>query len=215
MRGRGGPGELSEVGGLRIIAGSLKGRRLEAPSWEGLRPTSDKLRETLFNVLAPRIPKARVLDAFAGTGALGIEAWSRGAAEVLFIDHDPRARRLVAENLARCGIAKGCAIMPASIVRAARTRPSPARGASRLPPFDIVLLDPPYELPPDKILEDADPAVAPCGIAVLEHSRRQRAPEAAGRLVLVRQITSGNSTLSFYKVRASNADASEVDTFSL
>ena len=88
---------------MRIVAGSLKGRRLKAPSWEGLRPTSDKLRETLFNVLAPRIAGARVLDGFAGTGALGIEALSRGASHVTFIEQDRRAQALIAENLAHCG----------------------------------------------------------------------------------------------------------------
>ena len=77
-----------------MIAGALKGRRLKTPTWEGLRPTSDKLRETLFNVLGPRVAGARVLDAFAGTGALGIEAISRGAAWVVFLDQDPRAQAL-------------------------------------------------------------------------------------------------------------------------
>ena len=76
---------------MRVIAGTFKGRRLAAPTWEGLRPTSDKLRETLFNVLAPRIASARVLDGFAGTGALGIEALSRGAAHVTFIEKNRRA----------------------------------------------------------------------------------------------------------------------------
>src|SRR5260370_16880319 len=74
---------------MRVIAGSLKGRRLHAPSWPGLRPTSDKLRETIFNILAPRIPGANVLDGYAGTGALGIEALSRGAAAVTFVERDP------------------------------------------------------------------------------------------------------------------------------
>ena len=89
---------------MRIIAGTLKGRRLDAPTWPGLRPTSDKLRETLFNVLQGRLPGARVLDVFAGTGAVGIEALSRGAAHVTFVEMDPRARGLIAENLARCGL---------------------------------------------------------------------------------------------------------------
>ena len=91
---------------MRVIAGSLKGRRLKAPAWEGLRPTSDTLRETLFNVLAPRVGGARVLDGFAGTGALGIEALSRGAAHATFIERDRRAQALIAENLAHCGIAE-------------------------------------------------------------------------------------------------------------
>ena len=71
---------------MRIIAGELKGRRLKTPKWDGLRPTSDKLRETLFNVVAPRVAGARVLDHYAGTGAIGIEALSRGAAHVTFVD---------------------------------------------------------------------------------------------------------------------------------
>ena len=88
---------------MRVIAGSLKGRRLEAPAWEGLRPTSDKLRETLFNVLAPRIAGASFLDGYAGSGAVGIEALSRGAAFVTFVERDPRAVTLIETNLKRCG----------------------------------------------------------------------------------------------------------------
>src|SRR5688572_11776067 len=89
---------------MRIIAGEYKGRRLLAPTWTGLRPTSDKLRETLFNILAPRIEGARVVDGFAGTGAVGLEALSRGAGGVLFIERDRRAAALVARNLAACGV---------------------------------------------------------------------------------------------------------------
>src|SRR5689334_20323982 len=103
---------------MRVIAGSLRGRHLKAPDWEGLRPTSDKLRETLFNILAPRMSGARVLDGYAGTGALGIEAMSRGAASVAFVERDPRAQKLIAENLARCGLTSGCVIIRASVARA-------------------------------------------------------------------------------------------------
>src|SRR6476469_6978785 len=84
---------------MRVIAGRSKGRRLKSPDWSGLRPTSDKLRETLFNVLAPRIDSARVVDGYAGTGAIGIEALSRGAAHVTFIDKNRRAVALIEENL--------------------------------------------------------------------------------------------------------------------
>src|ERR1700740_2009082 len=98
---------------MRIVAGRLKGRRLDAPAWEGLRPTSDKLRETLFNVLAPRIEGARLLDGFAGTGAVGIEALSRGASHVTFVESDPRASALIADNLAACGIEQGYTIQRA------------------------------------------------------------------------------------------------------
>ena len=103
---------------MRVIAGSLKGRRLKAPTWDGLRPTSDKLRETLFNILAPRIAGARVLDGYAGTGALGIEAISRGAAMVTFVESDRRAQALIAENLAHCGVESGYAIIRATVARA-------------------------------------------------------------------------------------------------
>src|SRR3979490_2975864 len=85
---------------MRIIAGTLKGRRLGPPTWEGLRPTSDKLRETLFNVLAPRISGARVLDGYAGTGAVGLEALSRGASHVTFVERDRRAQQLITRNIA-------------------------------------------------------------------------------------------------------------------
>jgi 16S rRNA (guanine966-N2)-methyltransferase len=97
-------------GVMRVIAGQFKGRRLKAPSWEGLRPTSDKLRETLFNILAPRIAGASVLDGFAGTGALGVEAMSRGAAHVTFIEHDRRAAALIESILALCGAKRGYTI---------------------------------------------------------------------------------------------------------
>src|SRR5229473_2384951 len=85
---------------MRVIAGSLKGRRLKAPGWDGLRPTSDKLRETLFNVIGARVQGARVLDGYAGTGAIGIEALSRGAAHVTFVERDRRAVKLIEANLA-------------------------------------------------------------------------------------------------------------------
>src|SRR5437867_13241212 len=100
---------------MRVIAGSFKGRRLASPSWDGLRPTSDKLRETLFDILAPRIAGARVLDGYAGTGAVGIEAISRGAALVVFVERDRRAQALVAANLAHCGVTNGYAIIRASL----------------------------------------------------------------------------------------------------
>src|SRR5881392_615153 len=98
---------------MRVIAGSLKGRRIDAPKWEGLRPTSDKLRETLFNVLAPRIEGAVLLDGYAGTGAVGIEALSRGAAHVTFVERDPRAAALIEANLTHCGVSERYAIIRA------------------------------------------------------------------------------------------------------
>jgi 16S rRNA (guanine966-N2)-methyltransferase len=181
---------------VRVIAGAFKGRRLESPTWEGLRPTSDKLRETLFNVLAPRVPGARVLDLYAGTGALGIEAVSRGAAAVTFIERDRRAQSLIAANLAHCGIENGCVIIRASVVRGLQALGSdPA-----LTPFDIIMLDPPYEQEADAVLQLVPAVAAPSAVVVLEHARRRSAPPSVGRLVRSRQIVAGDSTLSLYEL---------------
>jgi 16S rRNA (guanine966-N2)-methyltransferase len=175
---------------MRVIAGSLKGRRLNAPTWEGLRPTSDKLRETLFNILAPRMAGARVLDGYAGTGALGIEAISRGASMVTFVERDRRAQALIARNLAHCGVTGGYDIIRALVVH--------ALGNFVAASFDIVLFDPPYDEAPDEAMAAVGEVLAPDGVLVLEHARRGAAPPAAGRLVRGRQVTSGDSALSFY-----------------
>jgi 16S rRNA (guanine(966)-N(2))-methyltransferase RsmD len=181
---------------MRVIAGSLKGRRLKAPAWDGLRPTSDKLRETLFSILATRMPGARVIDGYAGTGAIGIEALSRGAATVTFVEGDRRAQELIAENLAHCGVERGCAIIRASVARAiADLR---AAGAS----FDVVLLDPPYDQQYDVDAAAAADILAPGGIVVVEHARRRPPPGTLGRLVKVRDVRSGDSALSFYALPA-------------
>lgn len=180
---------------MRIIAGTLKGRRLKAPTWEGLRPSSDKLRETLFNVLAPRIDGARVLDGFAGTGAMGLEALSRGASQVTFIESDRRAQELIAENAAACGAQNGCVIIRMSFGRGAATL-----GADpAFVPFDIVLLDPPYDQQPDESLTTASRVVRSGGLVVIEHANRQAAPVRCELLIKVREIRSGASMLSLYE----------------
>ena len=171
---------------MRVIAGAFKGRRLKTPKWEGLRPTSDKLRETLFNVVAARVPGARVLDMYAGTGAIGIEALSRGAAHVTFIDSDPRALTLIAENLRHCGVEDRYVII--------RT-PQSLTAAS----IDLAVLDPPYDAPDlTATIAAAEPLIAPGGLLVLEHARRRQAPEQAGRLRKSRDLVSGDSALAFY-----------------
>lgn len=180
--------------GLRIIGGTLKGRRIEAPSWAGLRPTSDRLRETLFNVLAPRIGGARVLDAYAGTGAVGIEALSRGAAHVMFVDEDRRAVELIERNLDRCGLPRDA---PYAIIRA---RFAAAAGRLAAEGFDIVFLDPPYGAAAlTDALEAAAPLVRDGAQLVIEHARRDAAPASAGGLTLTRELPSGDSALAFYR----------------
>jgi 16S rRNA (guanine(966)-N(2))-methyltransferase RsmD len=176
---------------MRIIAGEFKGRRLKTPAWEGLRPTSDKLRETLFNILAPRIADARVLDVFAGSGAVGLEALSRGAARVTFVESDRRAAALIAVNASLCGAQNRCAIIRG-------TAPHVLRGPIDGSPFDVVLLDPPYDYEPlGDVLALAASQAAADGIVVLEHAARRPLPEAGGAQA-VRSVRSGDSALTFY-----------------
>ncbi|HEY7791267.1 MAG TPA: 16S rRNA (guanine(966)-N(2))-methyltransferase RsmD [Vicinamibacterales bacterium] len=179
---------------MRIIAGAFKGRRLATPTWAGLRPTSDRLRETLFNVLRDRTAGAHVLDACAGTGALGLEALSREAADVVFLEQDPRACRLIAKNLELCGASQRCAIIragvPAALARLA--------GTDR---FDLILFDPPYEAPPDQIetmLAALGDRLTTTGMLVYEHAHRRAAPPATGAIVRTRELRSGDSALAFY-----------------
>ena len=180
---------------MRVIAGTLKGRTLDAPTWDGLRPTSDKLRETLFNVLAPRIEGARVLDDYAGTGAVGIEALSRGAAHVTFVEEDRRAAALIASNLKKCRIPNGYAIMQTSVLQAIEELKDQDLSKAA---FDVILLDPPYASDFHEALPHVGDIVKPDGVVILEHARKSEAPPAAGRLRRVRELKSGDSTLTFY-----------------
>jgi 16S rRNA (guanine(966)-N(2))-methyltransferase RsmD len=178
---------------MRVIAGRYKGRTLKAPTWEGLRPTSDKLRETLFNILAPRIEGARVLDGYAGTGAIGIEALSRGAAHVTFVEQDRRARALIEENLAGCGGERDYTIDGGDVAAALSLQGAGA--------YDLILLDPPYDSATIAVLDAAARALAPGGLIVLERATR-RQPEAPPTLERVRDVKSGDSTLTFFVSRS-------------
>lgn len=178
--------------GLRLIAGTHKGRRLASPSWEGVRPTSDRLRETIFDVLGPAVEGTRVLDVCAGTGALALEALSRGAVEATCVDSDARAVALIAANAAACALDNRCIIVRGRVPEVLRS--GDVRG-----PFQLVLLDPPYDAP---WIDDAVAAVAsltaPGGRVVLEHAWRRPAADVAG---LVRETTrrAGDSALTTYR----------------
>jgi 16S rRNA (guanine(966)-N(2))-methyltransferase RsmD len=176
---------------MRVIGGRLRGRRLSAPTWPGLRPSSDRLRETLFDVLGAEVVGARVLDLCAGTGAVGLEAISRGAAHATFVDDDARACRLIAENLAACGLREGYAIVRSPLERV-EWRPAQE--------YEVVYLDPPYEHPSlDRLLDLAAKRVSGGGVLVVEHSRRRTLPERAGALVRTRVLRSGDAVLSFFR----------------
>jgi 16S rRNA (guanine966-N2)-methyltransferase len=177
---------------MRIIAGQQRGRRLKTPKWEGLRPTSDKLRETLFNIIARRVSEARVLDAFAGTGAIGLESLSRGATLATFIEKDRRAAELIAENAALCGVRDRCVIIRDTAERAFS---QPIAGS----PFDVIVLDPPYDFDPlGTILDAAARVLAPGGVLILEHASRCRVPVGLS-VQAVRAVRSGDSALTFFE----------------
>lgn len=177
---------------MRIIAGQFKGRTLLGPFTSGVRPTSDRLRETLFNLVDVETPDCRVLDGFAGTGAVGLEALSRGAAHVTFVERDPRAIAVIERNVAACGAGGRCMIVRGDFTGIAR------RLAGN-PRFDLVLLDPPYDVPdPDAALAEAAALLRPGGLVVLEHARRREPPAGSRVLSIRRQVTAGDSQLTFY-----------------
>ena len=140
---------------------------------------------------------ARVLDGYAGTGAVGIEALSRGAAHVTFVERDPRAAALIEANLKHCGVSDRYAIIRA---RFAGTERPPLAGA-----FDVIFLDPPYGAADlSAALDAAEPLVAEGTLLVVEHAKRDVAPESKGVLIRTRLLTSGDSALAFYRRRAGN-----------
>lgn len=188
---------------MRIIAGRLGSRRLSAPAGEATRPTSDRLRETLFNVLAPRIEGAVFLDLYAGSGAVGVEALSRGAARVLFVERAPVALKVLRTNLARLGLTEGFRIHPGQVGAFLRR---PAEGES--PRFDVIFLDPPYDAAEEyattlELLGAAAAALtAPGGVVIAEHRRKVKLELVYGCLSRVRLLEQGDAALSFYAKEA-------------
>lgn len=181
---------------MRVIAGKYRGHRLKALPGLELRPTSDRLKEALFNVLAPRIEEARFLDCYAGSGAIGIEALSRGAREVVFVEKSARARKAIADNLERCRIETGYEIISGDAPAALKQLGAAERR------FDIIFIDPPYRA---GLYERTIEAVSEHGllevdgVLIAEHHRKGVLPEAAGRLERYRVICHGESCLSFYR----------------
>ncbi len=190
---------------MRIIAGRFKGRRLAGPTGAGVRPTSDRLRETLFDILGDTVEGRSVLDAYAGTGAVGLEALSRGAARATFVERDGQEARVLAENVRHCGAENACAIVICDFLtgRGPGGRRG-ARGSVRLREgdrFDLVFLDPPYDTKDlDAVMDAAASLAAPGGVVVLEHRRRRASPEGGGAgLGRTRIVEAGDSALSFYQ----------------
>jgi 16S rRNA (guanine966-N2)-methyltransferase len=185
---------------MRVIAGKFRSRQLKGPGALRIRPTSDRLRETLFNVLGPTVKDSLFFDLYAGTGAIGIEAISRGAREVIFVESHAKTARLIHGNLASLELQDGTEVLEAPVARGLE------KLAGRHLLADFIFLDPPYD-ESDEYMEtleflDASHLVAPEGIVIAEHERKLELPEFFTRLERTRLLEQGDAALSFYRLAA-------------
>src|SRR5262245_35281973 len=179
---------------MRIIAGQFKSRRLKGTPPPGIRPTSDKLRETVFNILGPAVEGATFLDGCAGMGAMGLEAISRGAAEVYFVDQSRKSMRIIRENLESLDIKEGFKLLEMDLLKALETLTAQ---------FDFAFIDPPYDR------EDVHSGslqrfgsrslLTPDGILIIEHSKRTDLPDISGQIRKFRSLVQGDAALAFYR----------------
>lgn len=185
---------------MRVIAGKLKGHRLKAPRGRELRPTSDRVKEALFNILPHDLSGFRVLDLFAGTGNLSVEALSRGATEAVLIDASREAGKVIRENLQALGFSDKSRVWVAPVLKSTRVL------SRRREKFDLIFADPPYEkdwvgkalraVAQEKLLGEA-------GAFVVEHSVREGVEKNYGPLMLCDQRRYGATLLSFFRHRPS------------
>jgi 16S rRNA (guanine966-N2)-methyltransferase len=167
---------------------------LKATPPKGIRPTSDKLKETVFNILGPTVEGARFLDGCAGMGGIGIEALSRGAEFVYFVEQSRRAGRIIQENLASLEVREGFRILEMDLIKALDIVDNS---------LDIAFVDPPYER--EDLYEACldrfgnTPLLAADGLLIVEHSKRKELPAASGRLRKIRSLVQGDAALAFYR----------------
>lgn len=185
---------------MRVIAGKFRGRKLKSPPSLQTRPTSDRLRETVFNILAPRIEGARFLDLCAGTGAVGIEALSRGATHVTFVDQSQKMSGLIESNLNLLGVAES----EYQIVLAEALGYLQRHVRKGAQPFDNVYFDPPYATDYGALLnfigDQSTQILQTAGIVIVEHHKKKLLADRFVALTRYRELTQGDSVLSFYKV---------------
>lgn len=179
---------------MRIIAGRFRGRRLAGVRGR-MRPTADRVREAIFNILGPGLEEVRVLDLFAGTGALGIEALSRGAQHAVFVEHDSTSLQVLRKNLASCDLGAVTQVLPLPVPRALKQL------AVQVQRFELIFLDPPYGkgLAAQSLeLLAPSPVLRAGGRVVVEHGIHDLVPEIIGSLIQAEQRRYGDTLVSFY-----------------
>jgi 16S rRNA (guanine966-N2)-methyltransferase len=197
---------------MRIIAGKFRSRQLKSLKGLTLRPTSDRLRESLFNVLADLIAGSRFVDSFAGTGAVGIEALSRGAAEVIFIEKHVPAANLIKKNLESLDAGASSRILTMDALQGLQLlEREKAFHSDRL---NIVFLDPPYDNAVDygRVLSFLGSAtlLPENSLVIAEHRRKFELPEIVENLQCVRVLLQGDASLSFYRLRKKSSEDRQV-----
>jgi len=175
---------------VRIVAGTARGRKLAAPAGEGTRPTSDKVRGSIFNILGQFFEGGRVLDLYAGTGSLALEALSRGCAAATCVEASPGAAAVILENAAACGFAEKVTVV--------RRRVEAALPTLSADSFDLAFVDPPYSEGPGTALALLDRVLRPGAKVVAEHDRRSPPGDRAGALVVLDRRTYGDTGISIY-----------------
>jgi 16S rRNA (guanine(966)-N(2))-methyltransferase RsmD len=178
---------------MRVIAGFHRGRRLCGPQDTGVRPTSDKVREALFSILGPKVPGSRFLDLYAGTGAVGIEALSRGAAFVMFVESDPKTVGIIRKNLAMCRLSEQAE------VRTTRTEML-FEHRDRRGLYDIAFADPPYDEGGIEFLQElwTFGLLRPEGVLVIEQRSKTAVPASFEKASLIKRYVYGDTALSLY-----------------
>ncbi len=182
---------------MRVIAGEFRGRRLDPIEGMDIRPTSDKVKGSLFNIFGDAVIDSVFLDLFGGTGGIGIEALSRGAKHVVFVDTDIKSVKVLKGNLDRLNINENVEVLNSDYSTAI------AKLYSNKKEFDIIFIDPPYSngMAQNALKEiDENPILSQSGLIVVEHDSKDEMPSGIGRLYMYRSKQYGNTTLSFYNI---------------
>ncbi len=196
---------------MRIIGGTAKGRRLLTAKGLAIRPTQDRVKESLFNIIGENIVGAEFLDLFAGAGSIGLEALSRGARHGVFVEKNPYHVEILRKNLERCKFSQNADIYCEDVLKFLRRvgrlhRKDPTRSEAPIKSFDFIFADPPYgnpELVQDTLRRlDSSDLLAKEGQIIIEHSKRVALPEVLSRIVLFRQKYFGDTVLSFYREKS-------------